>query len=390
MDNELITLPMMPAEDCPFAAKGQHCKILCDMCTLRHECLYCAVKDLQSPNSNIVPKILGHQIWFDLQVMPYNNALADDLVFSSEYTFEEDLELTGDVGDNTNFGQDASPPESDVYESDSFGVTDREKAQYLVQSAGPDGDDKESESYYESEEREGTNPPQPQTKNSLYEFDTEEEGDRTRPEAQNAECNDWVEHYSCPQCRRPDHVEVMVACEGCNNWFHFSCGKLHAAPLEEDEWICPDCVAKKSSQPKQSTDNRKIRTSKKPSSGQKQVKKDWTDPEKASVISLMEEVIEEEKYHQSEEKWEIISQRLLKKYNISRSGGSVKNVWSRTLRAETGIDERINKNPDKMRTSVETSAQRRRKRKITKEAADHGGGLLPSSSKRQRGTPRGT
>ena len=33
------------------------------------------------------------------------------------------------------------------------------------------------------------------------------------------------------QCRRPDSWEQMVACDSCDNWFHFSCANIEDAPL---------------------------------------------------------------------------------------------------------------------------------------------------------------
>lgn len=115
----------------------------------------------------------------------------------------------------------------------------------------------------------------------------------------------------------------------------------------------------------------------------------WTAREKDLVRMLMEEVITEQQVNLTEKKWEVISDRLASRFGFTRSKTSIKNYWSRQGRAQTGVDERRNPNPNKMITSVQDPEQRKRarqrmaralKRKITgDESSGH------SSKSRARG-----
>uniref|UniRef100_A0A914EBP8 PHD-type domain-containing protein n=1 Tax=Acrobeloides nanus TaxID=290746 RepID=A0A914EBP8_9BILA len=52
----------------------------------------------------------------------------------------------------------------------------------------------------------------------------------------------WI----CPVCSVA-YVEGadMVACDGCDNWFHWICVGLISAPPENEPWYCPTCVRKR-------------------------------------------------------------------------------------------------------------------------------------------------
>lgn len=77
-------------------------------------------------------------------------------------------------------------------------------------------------------------------------------------------------------------------------------------------------------------------------------KENWKDDEKKYVIAFMQEVINEGET--TEKKWAIVSSRLMSRYAVDRSAGSVKNWWNRHGRAMSNIDERIVPKPDKMKT----------------------------------------
>ena len=43
---------------------------------------------------------------------------------------------------------------------------------------------------------------------------------------------------SC-SCGKPDSWQDMVACDGCNKWFHIDCSGLNSIP--DGDWFCPVC-----------------------------------------------------------------------------------------------------------------------------------------------------
>ncbi|XP_062557204.1 uncharacterized protein LOC134222068 [Armigeres subalbatus] len=45
---------------------------------------------------------------------------------------------------------------------------------------------------------------------------------------------------SCKSCNRPDAAEDMVACDKCNDWWHFGCAGVQASICERS-WQCPNC-----------------------------------------------------------------------------------------------------------------------------------------------------
>ena len=192
---------------------------------------------------------------------------------------------------------------------------------------------------------------------------------------------------SCSKCEEPDYKETLVGCDDCDAWFHISCVFLAVAPQEEEHWECPDCFARRQKRKKaQGSSNqrpKKARVSKNHSSSQEGRKEDWTPQEKNLVTELMREVIAEKICHQTEKKWEVISNRLSARYNLHRKPGSIKNKWGRELRAESGIDERVIENPDKMTTSRESQEKRRAARQKRKQATKHDDGSLSGASSPQ-------
>ena len=41
-------------------------------------------------------------------------------------------------------------------------------------------------------------------------------------------------------CGRPDTFDDMVACDGCDHWFHLSCVNMEDIP--QGDWFCTDCA----------------------------------------------------------------------------------------------------------------------------------------------------
>ncbi|CAF1117572.1 unnamed protein product, partial [Didymodactylos carnosus] len=57
---------------------------------------------------------------------------------------------------------------------------------------------------------------------------------------------DWHETDSkvwiCPGCDRPDNgQEAMIACDLCDDWYHWDCVGITEEPLENVNWYCPKC-----------------------------------------------------------------------------------------------------------------------------------------------------
>ncbi|XP_062556824.1 uncharacterized protein LOC134221650 [Armigeres subalbatus] len=45
---------------------------------------------------------------------------------------------------------------------------------------------------------------------------------------------------NCPVCDRPDSAEDMVACDGCQSWYHYSCAEVDAS-VADQPWQCTSC-----------------------------------------------------------------------------------------------------------------------------------------------------
>lgn len=97
-------------------------------------------------------------------------------------------------------------------------------------------------------------------------------------------------------------------------------------------------------------------------------KENWKDNEKSYVITLMQEIVNEGEA--TEKKWSIISERLMSRYSVDRSAGSVKNWWNRHGRAQSNIDERKKPKPDKLQTGATPPEKRRKARKSSKCKSD--------------------
>uniref|UniRef100_H0XQP6 Transcription initiation factor TFIID subunit 3 n=1 Tax=Otolemur garnettii TaxID=30611 RepID=H0XQP6_OTOGA len=51
----------------------------------------------------------------------------------------------------------------------------------------------------------------------------------------------WI----CPGCNKPDDGSPMIGCDDCDDWYHWPCVGVVAAPPEETQWFCPKCASKK-------------------------------------------------------------------------------------------------------------------------------------------------
>lgn len=51
--------------------------------------------------------------------------------------------------------------------------------------------------------------------------------------------------------------------------------------------------------------------------------------------------------------FKLISQDILKMGGVERNANACKNMWNRELREATGLDERRQKNPSKLATSIQ-------------------------------------
>lgn len=91
----------------------------------------------------------------------------------------------------------------------------------------------------------------------------------------------------------------------------------------------------------------------------------WNNPiEEQRVIELLKEIQSDpaidKKISFSDNKWVLIRDLLLQRYGFDRTPSSIKNRWTRQLRAQSGYDERGegHKNPTRMKTSVESPEDR--------------------------------
>lgn len=51
----------------------------------------------------------------------------------------------------------------------------------------------------------------------------------------------WI----CPGCNKPDDGSPMIGCDECDDWYHWPCVGIVAAPPEDQQWYCVKCVGKK-------------------------------------------------------------------------------------------------------------------------------------------------
>ncbi|XP_023664781.2 transcription initiation factor TFIID subunit 3-like isoform X1 [Paramormyrops kingsleyae] len=51
----------------------------------------------------------------------------------------------------------------------------------------------------------------------------------------------WI----CPGCNKPDDGSPMIGCDDCDDWYHWPCVGLLAAPPEDVQWFCVKCDSKR-------------------------------------------------------------------------------------------------------------------------------------------------
>ncbi|XP_051974867.1 transcription initiation factor TFIID subunit 3 isoform X1 [Xyrauchen texanus] len=51
----------------------------------------------------------------------------------------------------------------------------------------------------------------------------------------------WI----CPGCNKPDDGSPMIGCDECDDWYHWPCVGILAAPPEDQSWFCVKCAGKK-------------------------------------------------------------------------------------------------------------------------------------------------
>ncbi|XP_062852846.1 transcription initiation factor TFIID subunit 3 [Trichomycterus rosablanca] len=51
----------------------------------------------------------------------------------------------------------------------------------------------------------------------------------------------WI----CPGCNKPDDGSPMIGCDECDDWYHWPCVGIIAAPPEDQSWYCVKCSGKK-------------------------------------------------------------------------------------------------------------------------------------------------
>ena len=83
----------------------------------------------------------------------------------------------------------------------------------------------------------------------------------------------------------------------------------------------------------------------------------WTGEEKNSLIKVMRAHLKavdkgEREVIYDAKLFALISQDC-SKFGLTRNANAIKNMWNRELRAESGMDERRQKNPSKLKTSVQ-------------------------------------
>ncbi|XP_061140109.1 transcription initiation factor TFIID subunit 3 [Syngnathus typhle] len=51
----------------------------------------------------------------------------------------------------------------------------------------------------------------------------------------------WI----CPGCDKPDDGSPMIGCDDCDDWYHWVCVGIVAAPPADQQWFCVKCSCKK-------------------------------------------------------------------------------------------------------------------------------------------------
>ena len=146
----------------------------------------------------------------------------------------------------------------------------------------------------------------------------------------------------------------------------------------------PSTNANKESAPSENPQQGETRPHEKRSTNPIKKNKDqpWQPHEKEYVRLLMREILSERVYHRTEQKWPEISRRLLSRYKIDRSKGSIKNHWNRQGRQESGIDERVKRKTPKLQTGYQDPDVRKKERKQKKEHQQQRESLTANGRKR--------
>ena len=51
-----------------------------------------------------------------------------------------------------------------------------------------------------------------------------------------------LDEYNCNACSKPDTADNMVACDYCENWFHYDCAGVSTS-IANKSWHCQGCVS---------------------------------------------------------------------------------------------------------------------------------------------------
>lgn len=103
------------------------------------------------------------------------------------------------------------------------------------------------------------------------------------------------------------------------------------------------------------------------------IKAKWNNAHESQCLAnLMRDLlagdkIEDASVKATDEKWQLLADRLQERHGFERTANSIKNFWQRKGRAQFGIDERVVPKPDRMSTSVEDPAERKRRRQDKKK-----------------------
>jgi len=85
--------------------------------------------------------------------------------------------------------------------------------------------------------------------------------------------------------------------------------------------------------------------------------KAWTPDEEEVCIKLMREIKLSGQCKRIDELWDAVSERMRNEHGSRRSGPAVKNQWNRTLREQSGFDERHRPKPYALRTGLLPSSK---------------------------------
>lgn len=64
----------------------------------------------------------------------------------------------------------------------------------------------------------------------------------------------WI----CPNCNRPDDGTMMIGCDKCDDWYHYSCVGIVVEPNEDEPWFCPKCILKETKKSQKKMQSTKI------------------------------------------------------------------------------------------------------------------------------------